>query len=102
MDITVTLTEEDFNLINSALEYYPEKESAGLFMVSMLDAMLADKTPEGRERLKQKQDQQNRKALAERDRILEDVRVLQGKIIQLKRQMLTDNALRQANDELIK
>src|SRR5450631_4113804 len=95
----LNLTEEDFTLLQEALEHMPSKDLAGKLMFNMIEHMVGEKTPEAIEQRKAKMISDERKEQAKKQQVVEDVRVLQGKLIQLKRYLLGQGALKQANDQ---
>ena len=97
--LSVGLTAEDFDLLLQGLDAIPEKEVAGALNVELMAIMLAptgvhaqqrsDKVEKKLSELKRKQDEKK-----------EDFIVLKSKLILLKRHLLSNEAVRMANEVL--
>ena len=99
MDIKdINLSEEDFKTIFDALECLPERGAAG----SILGGLMGTLIPEGkvREEYEKRAEQMERKRQREKEILTENVRLLQGKLIMLKRHMIENDLLRQAKESL--
>jgi hypothetical protein len=95
------LTEEDFKMIIEGLESLPEK---GIIQELTMDMLRATATKD--QRMQDKIAAETRAKLNKRIRDMEakkdDIDILKGKIVMLKRHLLEQGALRQANDVLNK
>lgn len=102
MDIkNLELTEQDFQMLVDGLDALPDKGMAGEMMGDIMMGLIADKgNPEAMDKIKKERDLKNLKIKQIRDSKMEDIRILQGKLIQLKRYLLQQGALKQANDIL--
>lgn len=94
----LNLTERDFDLLVEGLEALPERGQAGELVADLIGNMITNGDPEAEE--KHKRAREHRKASRENSKkaMLEDVKVLQGKLIMLKRYLVSQNALNQATD----
>jgi hypothetical protein len=95
------LTEDDFKLIQQALDFLPNSGAAGELATEMLEKLL----PDIKDRNAKLKYEQHKKVLtarreAEKELLIEKVRVLQGKLYQVKRYLDESGALKQANDIL--
>lgn len=97
----IGLTDKDFQLLINGLEYLPHKDAAGDLMIDMLAAAMLPK--DSPERLKHESDQKEakKKKAAEKELMMEDIKILQGKLLILKRQFLEAGILKQV-DEVLK
>lgn len=92
------LTENDFKMLVDALENLPNKNMAGNMMGMLLEGII----PEGEKRdeairmRKEKELREEREA----DLLKENIRVLQGKLIQFKRYLIENRLLDEANQLL--
>lgn len=88
------LSEEDFELLIQGLEHLPNKDLAGDLMTGILEGLFMDKNdPGAREKLIQKRELETRRAEALKNKMKEDIKVLQGKMILLKRFLQERDAL---------
>jgi hypothetical protein len=101
MDIQhLDLTEQDFQLIIDGLDELPNKGAAGDIMFTLLGATLAGDNPEAQAKIKAEADKKARAEKASKEQLKEDIRILQGKLLSLKRWLITQGALKQVNDIL--
>lgn len=96
------LSEEDFKMIMDALEALPERANMSDFIGEIMIGTLAhgDKDMESRLRAEKERRSKYRQSSSKVE--LEDIRVLQGKLIMMKRILHEEGALKQANDILSK
>lgn len=95
------LSEQDFDLIIEGLEALPEKGIAGEMFAGLLGAMLEDKTDEeGRKKMQKMQADREAERKRKTQEQKDDILILKGKLSMLKRWLLTQGALKQANDIL--
>lgn len=96
----ITLTEEDFKLLDKALEFFPEKATINNLMEAMVVAFMSKNPEEAKRRL----DDKRKKNLSnpEEDMLREDIRILQGKLLLLKRYLMQQGAMKEAEDILKK
>ena len=95
----IQFTEQDFNLLVEGLEHLPEKGMAGNLMIDILGMALIKDDGE-REKMELKRETKRRKEEAAKEILQEDIRILQGKLLRLKRHMIANNFLIKANDIL--
>lgn len=96
----LNLTEEDFKLLVDGLESLPERGLAGEMMGDLIGSMLADKNPEAQEKIKRDREMKARKQESEKQLLKENIRILQGKLLMLKRS-LQENKLLSDTYEII-
>lgn len=100
MDIKdFSLTQEDFELIMKALEYLPESGAVGELMETMLGTLLPDDR-NYRSKYEALKKAKDRSREAKRAALVEEVRILQGKLLTIKRELMQAGALKQASDIL--
>lgn len=103
MDIKdLQLTEQDFQLLVDGLDSLPEKGLAGEMMGELFVGMMAKDNPEAQEKWKRDRAIEQRKKETAKQQLKDDVRILQGKLLMLKRWMQQQGALKQAHDILEK
>lgn len=96
----LNLTEKDFQLLVDGLDALPEKGAAGSMMVDLIGAaMLKD---EDRPEFERKRKAESEKRERERKNMMDDIRILQGKLLILKRHLITENLMSEVNDSLSK
>ncbi len=99
------LTEEDFNMLIEGLDAIPEKGIGGLMMTGLFEALMEDKMDKNnplyiqRQKEKQIEEKKRQQSLSTKQ---EDITVLKSKLILLKRFLLGEGALKQANELLKK
>jgi len=82
------LTPKDFDMILDALEHLPFADQSGFMMTSMLDMIIKKESPEEADR------RLNAKIEARKEKqrlVAEDVAILKGKIIAIKREAQAHN-----------
>lgn len=87
----INLTDKEFNLIISALDQYPNQGKMASFMADMLLGSLIkdeEKKNEYERSRKLAEEKQNR----EKEIMIEDIKILQAKLISLKR-FMAENSL---------
>lgn len=94
----LNLTEKDFDLIIDGLDFLPERGSTGDILGEMLTAMILKGDNEGKEKMLRERERKQREK-NEGQRILrEDIKILQGKLLLLKRYLMQEGALKGAED----
>lgn len=94
------LTEADFDLIVKALDYYPEKGTAGLMLSDLVGTLIAGHNKAAQhfsDALNNKKQKEHAEKAAA---IKEEATILQGKLLLLKRYLKENAALREV-DEII-
>lgn len=103
MDIkNLELTEQDFQLLIDGLDALPEKGLAGDIVGELLIGMVCKDDPAAMDKLKWERETKRRLAEIKRTQQIDEIRILQGKLLMLKRWLLQQGALKQANDILEK
>jgi hypothetical protein len=92
------LTEQDFDLIISGLNELPNKGFAGLMMGAMLKGIITKDDPEAKAKYELEQKAEQLKVEREKKALDEDISVLKGKLIMLKRFLVTNDALKTVDD----
>lgn len=92
------LTVKDFDLLIDGLETLPEKGVAGEMMGMMLEGLISKDDPVAQEKVKRDRERQMKEKEYARNLMREDIRILQGKLYQLKRFMQENNLLEEANN----
>ena len=96
---SINLTENDFDMMVKGLDALPNKDAAGEMMGDLLFGMLS-KGADDIGTAKLEIDKQKAKAKRDRDMLTEDVRVLQGKLILLKRYLLENDLMDKVTEML--
>ncbi|MGN6417755.1 MAG: hypothetical protein ACTHMC_09705 [Pseudobacter sp.] len=91
------LTVKDFDLLIDGLETLPEKGVAGEMMGMMLEGLISKDDPVAQEKVKRDRERQLKDKEHARNMMREDIRILQGKLYQLKRFMQENNLLEEVN-----
>ncbi len=95
------LTEKDFQMIIQGLDCLPDRGAVGEFMMDMIVGILPtrNETEEmKKERLIREREEKERKKEKEKEILKEDIRILQGKLLQLKRFLQQEGAIKGAYD----
>ena len=95
------LTANDFKLLVDGLDALPERFATGEFMSDLLVTMLEDKKEPGQPRSSVISDyhhDQKKKRQREKEFIKEECKILQGKLLMLKRFMQQQGALNETID----
>lgn len=92
----IQLTESDFKLLNEGLEMLPEKGLTGEIFSGLLGAVMLDDDAKEAHHLKMEKRRRDREKEAEI--MKEDIRILQGKLLQFKRYLKENELLGEANN----
>lgn len=92
------LTTEDFTMLMDALEHLPFKNTGNDVVDAMMDGVLAAHSPEKKDEISRKRKVKLAQDQRERADVIEKIRLLQAKIIMIKRVMIQENALKEANE----
>lgn len=95
----LNLTEKDFQLLIEGLENLPHKHVGAELITDLLIGAVA-KTDEERQVYARKQEIAQQKKAAEKQLLKEDVTILLGKLIQLKRYLIENNLMDQVTEHL--
>lgn len=96
------LEEKDFDLLLKGLEVLPSSDLAGEMMIDLFSMAFAKDDPEAKQKLLE--DKENRKRAKEKEKqhLIEEVKILQGKLLLLKRYLIQNNLLKDAENILRK
>lgn len=95
----LALTEKDFDMMVEGLEELPNKGAAGDMLVDLFSSAMLDDGPE-KDKFKKEREAENKKAERKKELVKENVRVLQGKLITMKRLLIDNKLMEQANDAI--
>lgn len=95
----LSLTERDFTLLVDALDHLPDKNIASDLMGDLLMG-LSTQDENQRKKILQDRALKEVKLKKDRDALMEDVRILQGKLLMFKRYLIENNALQQVDEIL--
>lgn len=96
----LNLTEKDFQLIVEGLDSLPEKGVSGDLMMGLIGVMITKDDPESQAKLKKQTDEREAKRKRERDAMIDDIKILQGKLLMLKRYLQENKLLQDAYEIL--
>ena len=96
----LNLTDEGFKLMVDGLDALPERGAAGEMMGELLIGILSKGDEEKERQMKLERDDRRRKAEKDKESIRENVKILQGKLLILKRYLQENNALAQTYEVL--
>jgi hypothetical protein len=92
------LTEKDFDLLVQGLDALPEKGAAGEIMVGLLGAMMSKGDDEAKMKFESDREKERKQKEGERLLLTEDIRILQGKLLMLKRYFMENKLLGDARE----
>lgn len=92
---TLNLTERDFQLMVDGLDCLPNKNMAGEMMGDLLIGLIAKDDDEAQEKFKRERELDRAKRQREKDGMVEDIKILQGKLLMLKRYLIENSALKE-------
>jgi hypothetical protein len=95
----LNLTEKDFELLVEALEFLPEKGMTGELVGDLMIGMMA-KDSKDQHRLLEERRRQSAKKNEGKKALREDVKILQGKLLMLKRFLVQEGALKEAYEAI--
>lgn len=96
----LNLTERDFNILIDGLEHLPSKDAASDLMFDLLTMSLMKDDPAAKAQMKEEKAAQDKKKKVEKELLLEDIKILQGKLTLFKRYLQENNLLKEANKVL--
>jgi hypothetical protein len=97
----VNLTEDDFNLIIKSLDFLPSKDLLNVMIRSTIIMALSNSEEETKRRLEEVM-KSSKNDEAERGILKEDISILKGKLILLKRFLVENSAITEVNNILKK
>jgi len=92
----LNLTEDDFKMIVDGLDQLPSRGAIGNMMMHMLTASMSDEKPEAKEKAMKRLEETEKKEERERTILVENIKILQGKLLMFKRFLQQEGALQQA------
>lgn len=95
----LNLTEEDFRLLVDGLDALPDKGAAGEMMGDLMLSLIS-KDKEQEEKLQAERNKRRVAAEANKQLMKENIKILQGKLLMLKRYFQENNILKQAYEVL--
>lgn len=98
----LNLTEKDFQLIIDGLDHLPNKNDAGEIMSDFFVGVFDKHSPPDKiiEKIKRDKEVRDRSRKREKDILKEDIKILQGKLLMLKRHLIEQGALNEAHNIL--
>lgn len=96
----LNLTEEDFKLIVDGLDALPEKGFAGEMMGDILVGMLGKGDDEAKAKMMKDREAERKKKDAGKEIMKENIKILQGKLLMLKRYLQENKLLKDAYEVL--
>jgi hypothetical protein len=96
----LNLTERDFELIIDGLEELPNKNQMGEMMGDLLMGVMSKDDPDAHTKIKAERELRLAKKRKDEQLIKEDIKILQGKLLMLKRYLIEQDAFTQATDIL--
>ena len=94
----LNLTEKDFDLIVEGLDTLPEKGIAGELMGGLFEAILTKDDPTIKDKWQIEREKRQREREVKNRMLKEDIKILQGKLLMLKRYLIEQGALKEAYD----
>lgn len=94
----LNLSERDFELIIDGLEELPNKGAVGEMMGDLLLGVISKDDTEAHNKFKHDRDERLRKVKKEQALVKEDIKILQGKLLMLKRYLIEQDAFNQSVD----
>lgn len=89
----LNLTEKDFDLLVDGLDSLPEKGMAGEFVGELFGSMMTKDDPDSRNKLQMEREKRQREREERNKTMKEDIKILQGKLLMLKRYLIQQGAL---------
>lgn len=96
----LNFSEADFKLLNEGLECLPNKDIGGELMIGLLSAMVSKDDPDLKLKMDLQRKQDKTKADQAKALMIEEVRILQGKVLMLQRYLRTNGLLKDAHSYL--
>lgn len=94
----LNLSEKDFDLIIEGLDSLPDKGLAGEMMGDLLGAMLSKEAPDEKGKFMLDRERKKHEKESKQRELKEDIRILQGKLLMLKRYLREQGALKETYD----
>lgn len=90
---SLNLTTDDFKLLIEGLDALPERGTAGELMGELLIASLMKDDSEAKSKMEQERKERKEKQQVEKERMQENIKILQGKLLMFKRYLQDNNLL---------
>lgn len=94
----INLTENDFKLLVEGLEALPEKGVAGDIMGELLMSAFMKGDNETMNEMKSKREIERREKEQKKQLLTQEIRILQGKLLQMKRYMLAKGLITKVHE----
>ena len=92
----LNLTDEDFKLLVDGLDCLPEKGMAGEMLGDLLIGMIVKDDDEAKKKALYERDEKRRQSEKNKELMRENIKILQGKLLMLKRYMEENKLLTEA------
>lgn len=96
----LNFSEADFKLLNEGLEFLPSKDLSGELMIGILSSIMAKDDPDAKAKMDYDRKQERIKSERAKALMIEEIRILQGKILMLQRFLRTNGLLKEAHSYL--
>lgn len=94
----LNLTEKDFSLMIDGLDCLPNKDQVGDMMSTLFIGLLSKDDPEARLKMETERDKEKSKKKHEKEMLAEEIKILQGKLLMLKRYLMEQGAINETVD----
>ncbi|KAB8156175.1 hypothetical protein EZY14_002850 [Kordia sp. TARA_039_SRF] len=94
----INLTENDFQLLVEGLEALPEKGVAGDIMGEILMTAFMKDDDQAMSEMKSKREIERREKEKKKQLLTEEIRILQGKLLQMKRYMIANGLITKVHE----
>lgn len=96
----LNLTEEDFTLLVEGLDALPERGLAADMMSDLIMGMVAKRDEEAQKKILEDREKKQRAQVHQKQMMKENVRILQGKLLMLKRYLAENKLLKDAYEAI--
>lgn len=96
----LNLTDEDFKLLVDGLDALPERGLAGEMMGDLIIGMMSKGDKEAQDKVLEEREKRLRKMKGEKELMKENVKILQGKLLMLKRYLQENKLLKEAYEAI--
>lgn len=95
----LNLTDNDFKMLIDGLDALPQRGQIGELMVDLLASTMI-KNPESRIKIERELELKKKKQESAKEILIEDAKILQGKLLMLKRYLAENKMLAEVNEVL--
>ena len=95
----LNLSDNDFKMLIDGLDALPQRGQIGELMVDLLASTMI-KNPESKIKIERELELKKKKHEAEKEILIEDAKILQGKLLMLKRYLAENKMLAEVNEVL--